>query len=319
MSSQGPEVDITADIAELKKAYDTPTLDVAVYHTLNDFRSALVRVHKEDLVPDEKTVVNCPFGMFFLPSHNSADGEAHILVNTSGFEESFLRDELTHEFSNYVAWGRWSEMQQSQQIAQRKLDTLFELYPSRVGSVRGITEREEMERAENHPAAQVLTTFTTQSSYATWDAPASVPADFVTIEKGFEDRLIDRKMGKWRAWINGTPEEILTHQNFLILNFPYLAYASFHPSDSQLENLFELQLNEYLRGTGFSAIFRDPILEIKKALHEIRVPVEYHNFLSVLGRTNVIYLDLLSKIITEPDKLYWGILRDVVKDSFTES
>lgn len=244
-----------------------------------------------------------PFGMMYFSPKYTKSNQPLILIRLDAFpKETPLEDELVHEFSNFEADKRWGKELDSfkTRINRHFAEVSFE-FQQQTASLEG----------ELFDAAQIALDGHRTARFAFFDGPVSVPADFVTIERGFATKLLARKKAKIEhLQFTGPGVSKLLSEAALSLHFPYFAYMSFHPHGKAEENGLDSLLESKLTDLKHRNLM-DPIRRIRKLLHDIRDPVTADKLYSATTQSEKIYLNFAENHTGTIGKEQWGKLRRI--------
>lgn len=303
------EFDIGAIVEELKITYRTTNLVVRVTSDRNEYRQFLLSTAKPELLEGRNLKADDMTGMFFMPSVNSVDDQHHIGIHLPSFESSLYRDELTHEFSNYEAWRKWgNQLKRFQEKIDRYQVELAKDYKARVLRQAISQPEQAMLESRTHPARRILEARAIYG-FALYDTVISVPTDHITMEKGFGDRLISRKLNKMNSWL-GMLSNDAPSMMWVSTNFPYIAYNTFHPTKPQIEKRLELPLKKMLDTVGYPGML-SPIRRIRDLLHTIKTPVDASQLARANIATEKIYCAFQAERSADHTaRRYWNMLKD---------
>lgn len=299
---------------DLKRRFRSEDLNVQTTHSDEEFGEILRGVIRTDVHESSMDLlVNSPFGMNFLTPYNTQDAKVHVIVRAEKFPIDLLKDELSHEFANYEVERRWGEERRKfQEISQDHLDRLLDEYDRRTSLALSPLERLKAKLGVQGLPQQLIVLLKL-GYFSIWDAPTSVPADFITVEKGLGDRLVRRKTRKIEDWAKDAKENDYAARVFTSMNFPYMAYATFHPDDQREELRLDTKLRILLTDIGYRNVL-DDVRSVKRLLHQIKVPIDHRNLFEVLLKVEEVYFRSLKEKGPAPAKEYWGILLDLVSE-----
>jgi len=277
-------------VEELHKEYRIQ-IEVIGVKSNEEFVEKIKEVGK---LSNQELVQLWPFGAVYLPPEGCKDKKAHILVDMSVMPNSSLKDFLTHEFSNHVAWTRWAKELQK---AYEKINKFF----LRRGEY--FQKRYPETEKKGHPFQKIERYYTIFSLPAISDSVKSVLSDYITIEKGFLDRLISRK----NKIIKGVTKEIMNDERVrygMFGLFPYLAYLTFSPV-REVEPQFETELTLYFKKENQKNWYLKEVRKLKDCFREISIPVEAENFFDCFKKVERISLLHFQARIRDPQLKKW--------------
>lgn len=304
---------------QLRKAYKALDLTVVACDNPEEFDATIKNILRPDLlVGGQNPAANSGFQMMFLPARNIAEGKPYIVVRTEDYEPgSHIRNELTHEFSNYEAERRWGEaMSAYSDRANGYVNHLQDEYYAQIYKHAGLLDKARL-RFGKHPALSINTAREIYV-HSIWDTPTSVPADHITIEMGYDDRLRARKKKKIEETRQVTQSESpLVRAVLLSTTLPYLAYLSFHPTNRGFERETGSELKRYLDTMGAASLLQ-PLNSMRETLHEISTPVDSESIFAALQSIAVTYFAFAQEHGQQQVRNYWGILRSVAEQPYSQ-
>lgn len=305
-----PEIDIQEIVKELKITYRADDVIVTSSTDREEYLSMMTGFVNPQLLKGQKMVDNSTC-MAFLPAFNAIDDKPHIIVHLGSIDPGSYQDELTHEFSNNEVYRRWGQnFRGFQQLLGRHRTLLFVDYKARVKR-QETSQDQALLDAGIHPAQQIWASHRIYG-FPLYDAVISVPPDYVTIEKGFDNRLTARKSNKMQIWLRNIQDDD-TSRFWLFERIPYLAYSTFHPDKPKVEKELDTYLEQLLKIVHYADSFT-PIRNMRELLHSVNLPVDTGNLYRVYVETEKIYYSYQSEKVFEGAKRYWGMLKDSVSE-----
>lgn len=302
---------------KLKNSYHVPNIDVLFCESDDGLNDILQTTARKDLRTKGKHPFSeSGFGMIFVPKYNTEADQPLIIVRTDqyGTNSIQLRNHLTHEFSNYEVWNRWDEeMYLGNEAAAKANDFVFAEFPKRV--IRKSNPIDKFRFLIGRHPARIILRIKPMFWFPMYDSPNSIPADYVTMEKGFEDRLLSRKSELLRRWTaDFKAVDSFYSKLYLSTSFPYLAYLTFHPRRKRAEERLEAELVPFLDRVNYLPLLTY-IRKIRGILHELHIPVEHKNLFEVHQAVQEVYYGTMAEVVANPSKQYWGVLRDLVREA----
>ncbi len=319
MEKQIIEEAVFTHAERLKRTYNAPEVEVVICDDEMGLSDIYQRIARKDLTTKGKHPASeSGFGMMFVPSFNTAENRPFIVVRTDLYtpDSIHIRNDLTHEFSNLEAFRRWGEeLRLEKDIAADRHSYMFDEYSVRVFQQAGVFDKLRLAFGR-HPASFI------EKIRSLWwfplrDTPVSIPADHVTVDKGFEDRLMTRKSSKLDIWTADAIRSMdpLAAKVHLSTSFPYFAYLTFHPRKKRAEERLESHLLPYLAFADYLPIL-SYLRRIRNLLHEVDIPVEHQNLHEVSQRVQEIYFGAMAEFGPRGSRQYWGVLRDLAREGY---
>ena len=120
------------------------------------------------------------------------------------------------------------------------------------------------------------------------DSVISAPTDYVTLEKGFSNLLVQRKKRIINFFykFDNLKDEYSKILLFLV-TAPYMAYSTFHPGQKKVEQYLENVVRGKLRNFKKQEEMVEHIRIIRDDLHKIRIPIQSDNMFSVFRNVEI--------------------------------
>lgn len=127
---------------------------------------------------------------------------------------------------------------------------------------------------------------------------------------------MQRKIGKLKALGQGAKKDAERHQDIskrmFLFSFPYLAYASFHPTNKEAEAELETAASAYLQVLNVQPDAFSALRRLREHLHDINIPVNGNNLLASYRVIERDWIDTWTNW-TVGNRVYWQIFRNVAE------
>jgi len=242
---------------QLLKKFGLDEIQLAIFENNQETAKGLTEITNRIVLEEHYKI----FGLLYIDERFTLDRKPHFVINLEQVTPSLqrFRVEFLHEISNREAFKRWGK-------------ELLK-FSEKAVLLRKIIKESSSGLKKNN---KFLELYLREIVGYTEDAVKSIPADYITIEKGLSSELILRKTSKLLRWIERvrkapTKEVALSKYRGLSYRIGYVSYLLFHPDQKRTEELktqFFSQFKEFI-------LIKDwylTISEIVKIFQEIKIP-----------------------------------------------